>query len=275
MTKQQKVAITGGARGLGEGIAQALVARGHAVIIGDIDLASAQRTAARLGEACQATYLDVADEASLSGFIQDAAHRMGTLDVLVNNAGIICTGSVAALDDRALRRSVEVNMIGPINAVRAALPIMYRQRGGHVITVASATAMKPLAGLAVYSATKAGVVAFSEALRREVRSRNIQVSTVLPYLAATAAGSGLRPQRGFSAVTAEQAGTAVAALLSRPHFVRYVPRSLALLPWLALLPTGVRDFIDDRLHTDDIGQRPDTQLRRAYLEELHQQLKEP
>ena len=275
MKDQRKIAITGGARGLGAGIAHALVERGYTVIIGDIDLALAQRTAARLGDACQAAHVDVADQGSLSGFIQDAAQRMGALDVLVNNAGIICTGSATAMDDRALRRSVEVNMIGPINAVRAALPIMYRQGSGHVITVASATAVKPLAGLAVYSATKAGIVAFSEALRREVRDRNIQVSTVLPYLAATAAGCGLRTQLGFSAVTAEQVGIAVAGLLCSPRSTCYVPRRLALLPWVALLPTAVRDFIDDRLHTDDIGQRPDVLLRRDYLEELHQQLKEP
>jgi NADP-dependent 3-hydroxy acid dehydrogenase YdfG len=185
MKDQRKIVITGGARSLGAGIAHVLVERGHTVIIGDVNLASAQRTATRLGAACQAAHVDVADEGSLSGFIPDAAQRMGALDVLVNNAGIICTGSVTAMDDRALRRSVEVNMIGPINAVRAALPIMYQQGSGHVITVAGATAVKPLPAWPS-TVAKAGIVAFSEALRREVRDRNVQVSTGLSTLSADA-----------------------------------------------------------------------------------------
>jgi short-subunit dehydrogenase len=89
---------------------------------------------------------------------------------------------------------MDVNLIGPINATRAALPLMTAQGHGHLITVASATAVKPLAGMTAYSASKAGLLAFNEALRRELRHGPLHVSTILPYLADTDAGRGLRPQ---------------------------------------------------------------------------------
>ncbi|GAA2637044.1 SDR family NAD(P)-dependent oxidoreductase [Actinomadura fulvescens] len=277
-------AITGGARGLGRAIAQSFIARGHTVVIGDLDLAAAEETAGRLGRRCHAVPLDVTDPASTDAFLHAARAHMGDLDVLVNNAGILPTGRLT--DQRAdmLQRATAVNLTGPIYASRAVLPGLLQRGGGHLITVASATAVKPLAGLAAYSAAKAGLLAFNEALRRELRRHHrghptlggtVHVSTVLPYLCATRAGSGLRAQPGFSPVAPATVGNAVAALADRPRATLYLPRRLRLLPWLAHVPTTLRDLLDDWMRTDEITLNADLDQRAAYLDELHSHLPAP
>ncbi|MGO1974392.1 MAG: SDR family NAD(P)-dependent oxidoreductase [Propionibacteriaceae bacterium] len=131
----------------------------------------------------------------------------------------------------------------------------HRQRGGQ----------QPLAGLAVYSGTKAAVVGFSTALRRELRGTDVHVASVLPYLAVTALGAGIPAQRGFTVVTPEQVAEQVVRAIRRGTAVVYVPRGLG--PSIALLnalPLRVQDWVDDLIGTDRIGLGGDPATRAAY-----------
>ncbi len=241
--------VTGAARGIGRAVAAELLARGHRVVLTDVspDVAA---TAAALGPHAVGHRLDVTD----AGAVGDLVAGLGPIDVWVNNAGIMPTGAflaqAAAVDDRV----IDVDLRAVVHATRAVLPGMLARGSGSIVQVASATGVKAMAGLAVYSGAKAAVIGFTEGVRREIRGSGVHLAVVLPYLAATPMGAGIEPQRGFRPVTAEEVALAVVRAVERRRFEVYVPRSLG--PQARLfrnLPLGVRDLVDDALASDRIG----------------------
>ena len=260
--------VTGAARGIGERVAAELLARGYGVVLTDVsdDVAA---TAARLGPHALAHVLDVTDTAAVGALVADLEAAGRPPAVWVNNAGIMPTGAfldqAPATDDRVL----DVDLRAVVHATRAVLPGMLARGRGSIVQVASATGVKPMAGLAVYSGAKAAVIGFTEALRRELRGSGVHVGVVLPYLAATPMGAGITAQRGFRPVTAEQVAHAVVRAIERRRVETYVPASLG--PQARLfreLPLAVRDLLDDVLDSDRIGLGGDPARRRAYLAEV-------
>src|SRR5215210_3735383 len=148
------VAITGGARGLGLAMAEAISARGGRVAIGDLDADLAASEAARLPHDAVGLPLDVTDRESFARFLEDVEVRLGPLDVLVNNAGIMVVEPFLAEPDALTRRQFDINVHGVIIGMRIAVPRLLRRRSGHVVNVASAAGKVPVAGEAVYVATK-------------------------------------------------------------------------------------------------------------------------
>ncbi len=132
------------------------------------------------GGTAVAIAVDVADEASARAFVHGAHERLGGLDVLVNNAGVMLLGPVEGADTDDWRRMIEVNCLGLLYCTHAALGLMRDGGGGHVVNVSSVAGRIAAAGSAVYSLTKWGVNGFSEGLRQEVLHANIRVTLVEP-----------------------------------------------------------------------------------------------
>ena len=258
--------VTGAARGIGRTIAADLRARGYRVVIGDLDLAATEATARELGAGVSAIRLDVTDHELLVAAIAAVENDLGPIEVWVNNAGIMPTGRFAEQDVSLVNAVIDVDFRGVVDATGVVLPAMLARGRGHIVTIASATGVKPLAGLAVYSGSKAAVIAYSDALRRELRGSGVRVSVVLPNLVATAMGAGITPPAGFGAITPQSVSRATMRALDSARFALFVPGRLGpLLRAAKLLPTGVQDWLDDRLGTDRIGLGGEPAARAAYL----------
>jgi NAD(P)-dependent dehydrogenase (short-subunit alcohol dehydrogenase family) len=165
--------ITGCSSGFGRAIADAALADGHRVIATARDV----RSIADLESgACRALTLDVTDAASTRKVIAEA----GRFDVLVNNAGYALLGAVEECDDDQIRRNMETNFFGPLNVIRAALPMLRTQRSGHIINISAAAAISNYPGFGIYGGAKAALEFLSESLRLELAPLGIRVTLVEP-----------------------------------------------------------------------------------------------
>ena len=259
--------VTGGARGIGRAIAAELLARGLRVVVADLDGAVA--TAHELGPHAVGRRLDVTDSAAVEALVDGVERELGPLVVWVNNAGVMPTGAFLDEDPAVAELVIDVDYRAVVDATRIVLPRMVQRGRGVVVQVASATATKPMAGLAVYSGAKAAVHAFSEGLRRELRGTGVDVVVVLPYLAATALGAGIRSQRGFRAVTAEEVALETVRAIERGAPEVYVPRWLGpAARFFRELPLPVRNAVDDLIASDRIGLGGDPGMRADYLRQV-------
>ena len=180
--------VTGAASGIGFAVAKALLHAGAAVVLADRDektLASAvERLGAHAGRVHSAN-VDVTSQEQVQRLIQDAASRHGRLDYLFNNAGVGCTMPIGDATLEHWRRLIDVNLWGVIYGVHAAIPVMRRQGGGHVINTSSLAGLMPFPFQALYCATKYAVVGLSESLRFELADEGIHFSVVCPSDVAT------------------------------------------------------------------------------------------
>lgn len=179
----QVAVITGASSGIGEATALALSAAGATVALGARRADRIEDLANRVQEAggtAVAIEADVSDEAQAKGLVESAHERLGRVDVLVNNAGVMLLGPVEAADTDEWRRMVEVNLLGLLYCTHAALPLMREGGGGHIVNVSSVAGRNANAGAAVYNMTKFGVTAFSEALRQEALHCGIRVTCIEP-----------------------------------------------------------------------------------------------
>jgi NAD(P)-dependent dehydrogenase (short-subunit alcohol dehydrogenase family) len=177
------VLITGAARGIGEAVAREVAARGGQLALVGLEPERLQALSAELsidnGPQHFWAEADVTDQVALERAVAAAVEELHRIDVVVANAGIASTGTVATTPADALARTVEVNLIGVIRTVRATLPHVMAARG-HFLLVASAASFTVAPGLAAYSASKAGVESFGDALRLEVAHEDVTVGTAHP-----------------------------------------------------------------------------------------------
>jgi NADP-dependent 3-hydroxy acid dehydrogenase YdfG len=177
------VAITGASSGIGEATALTLAKAGASVALGARRKDRIDELAARIedeGGTAVALEVDVSDEAAARGFVEAAHERLGRLDTLVNNAGVMLLGPVEQADSEDWRTMVNVNLLGLMYCTHAALPIMLGQESGDIVNISSVAGRFARAGNAVYAATKFGVGAFSEGLRNEVTERGVRVTLIEP-----------------------------------------------------------------------------------------------
>jgi NADP-dependent 3-hydroxy acid dehydrogenase YdfG len=261
----QVVAITGGARGIGRATAAALINQGARVAIGDIDAALVERTAHELGAGTIGLPLDVTDRTSFDTFLKDVETRLGPLDVLINNAGIMPIGTFVEESDATATRMVDINLHGVIYGSKLALERFVSRRRGHLVQIASAAGKAGIPGGATYSATKHAVVGLSEAIRAEVRGTNIDVSVVMPVVVNTELGSGLPQTRTFKPVQPEDVADAIVEALQTGRFEVFVPKSIGgVVRVNALLPRRVVEAIGRLLKSDQVLARPDRIARAGY-----------
>jgi short-subunit dehydrogenase len=174
----RSVLITGAAGGLGGTIAADLSRRGARLLLVDIDAAALESVSGRLG--CPSLVADIADGADRHR-IADLTGRAGLEpDVLISNAGIEKASEYTDLDAAEIRHALEVNLLGAMLLVRDLLPGMRARGHGHVITVASMAAIKPVPFNAVYNTAKAGLVAFSTSLSKELAGTGVHATVICP-----------------------------------------------------------------------------------------------
>jgi len=171
--------ITGASRGLGALIAKAAIDDGNAVVATGRNAAA---IAERLGEspALLSVTLDVTDEAQARTAVQAAVEKFGRIDVLINNAGFGLLAAVEESSDADVRRIYETNVFGLLNVTRAVLPVMRKQRSGHVINTSSIVGYQAAAGVGVYSSTKFAVEGITEALHAELKPLGIHATMIEP-----------------------------------------------------------------------------------------------
>jgi len=169
--------VTGAGRGIGRATAEALAADGWGVVVAEIRPVLGRAVARALSaHGARFVQVDVGDARSVARM----ARRVGRVDCLVNNAGVLEAGPLARLSAAAVERMIAVNLAGPILVTRALLPGMLRRRAGIVVNVASLLGRVGMAGYATYCATKFGVIGFTEALADEMDADKLGVVAVCP-----------------------------------------------------------------------------------------------
>jgi NAD(P)-dependent dehydrogenase (short-subunit alcohol dehydrogenase family) len=182
--KPELVVVTGAGSGIGRATAIRFAKLGAHVVVSDIDLESAQATAAMIkGAGCRASasWLDVTDPDGWEAFARDVHAELGVPDVVVNNAGIVVGGPFLKLSAADWDKQLSVNLMGVVHGCRVfGAQMAERGKGGHIVNIASAAAFTPTPVMAPYSVSKAGVKMLSECLRLEFRPHGIGVSAICP-----------------------------------------------------------------------------------------------
>jgi len=192
------VLITGGTRGIGYAVAEALLKAGDKVAITGTTadgVVKAEHALSAVGGRIVGITCDVRDSASVQGAVETVIAKFGGLDVLVNSAGVGVGVPISEMPHDEWHRIIGTNLTGVFNCCKAAIPHLKTRGGGWIVNISSLASTNPFPGGAAYCASKAGLNAFSDALMQELRYDNIRVTTVLPGSVATGfsgreAGSG-------------------------------------------------------------------------------------
>jgi 3-oxoacyl-[acyl-carrier protein] reductase len=194
MSTTRTVVVTGGSRGLGAGIVQAYLDAGEQVAT----CARARTDRIEKWESDPATRdrflfreVDLADREQTSGFVADALAQFGSIEVLVNNAGIARDGILGLASDDDIDAVVDLNIKGTLHLTRLVSRRMLARERGHIVNISSIVGLSGYRGLAVYSATKAALDGMTRALSRELGSRGIVVNSVAPGYLRTEMSHGL------------------------------------------------------------------------------------
>ena len=169
--------VTGGASGIGRGIAEELIAAGATVVIADIEQAAVEATAAEIGAV--PIVADVSRLESVQALADAITERFGGIDIVVNNAGIGPSGLIADLTMDDWHWLIDVNLYGVIHGVNVFLPLLDARGGGHIVNTSSMAALTPFQTIGSYAVTKFGVAALTEVLQAELATANSPVKATL------------------------------------------------------------------------------------------------
>jgi len=251
--------ITGAASGIGRQLVTLLAQGGHRVLATDVDLERLTASAAEQnwpGESIFVFPHDVTSAPSWSAAIALALERFGTLDALINVAGVLRVERVEDLQPESVVLQLDVNTKGVIFGTQAAAKVMVGQRRGHIINIASMAALAPVPGISVYSASKFAVRGFSLAAAQELESRGVRVTVVCPDAVDTPMVDYQLDQAdaaltfsGSRVLSADEVARAVVGLLDgKPRFELVIPWSRGFLARIStLLPRWVHRRISARL----------------------------
>lgn len=172
--------ITGCSTGFGRYLAIEALEKGYKVVVTARNTNDVQDIVAPYPETAIVVKLDVTDTASIKCSVATAIEKFGQIDVLVNNAGIGYFGAIEESEEAEVRRMFEINVFGLAHMTQAVLPIMRKQRSGHILNIASIGGLRSFPGVGFYNATKYAVDGLSEALSKEVAPLGIKVTIVAP-----------------------------------------------------------------------------------------------
>ena len=184
---QNRVAVvTGGAQGIGRAVVERMLESGAQIAIWDRDMRQLEKTAKELGEGVFAVVADIADSASIRTASEQTLQRFGKIDILVNNAALV--GPNAALidyPDEVFESVVDIGLTGTFRVSKIVVPHMIESGYGRIVNVASVAGKEGNPNACAYSSTKAGVIALTKSLGKELASSNIAVNCVTPAVAKT------------------------------------------------------------------------------------------
>ena len=221
--KSRVAVITGGAQGIGYAVAERFIASGAKVVLWDIDDALLTKAKAALGASASTASVELTDAGAVAAATQTALSQHGRIDILVNNAGI--TGGNAPtweLEPAMWRRTIDVNLVAPYLCCHAIVPVMIKGGYGRIVNVASVAGKEGNPNASHYSASKAGLIALTKSLGKELATKNILVNAVAPAAAKTAIFEQMKPEF-------------IAYMLSKIPMGRFVePKEIAAaIAWLA------------------------------------------
>ncbi|WTP58465.1 SDR family oxidoreductase [Streptomyces phaeochromogenes] len=174
------ILVTGAGRGLGTDIAREALAAGHQVVATGRRPEEVEKTLGGPQDNLLVTKLDVTSPEDAEAAAQAAVDRFGRIDVLINNAGNFFAGYFEEITPDQMRRQIETNLFGPMNVTRAVLPVLRKQRAGHVITLSSSAGLIGQEFCVAYAASKFGVEGWMESLRYDVEPYGIRTTVVEP-----------------------------------------------------------------------------------------------
>ncbi len=219
--KDKVSVVTGGTRGIGLSIAEALLAEGAKVFLCGRDASTLKTALAGLarngGQPAGGMVADVRRHEDCRKLIQSAVERYGGLDILVNNAGIGIFKPVDQLSPEEWNATIETNLSGAFYCCREAIPFMRQRGGGYIFNISSLAGINPFAGGSAYNASKFGLNGFSEAMMQDVRYDGIRVSYIMPGSVATdfAGAPGSKARESWK-LTGEDIAKAVVDLYKFP-----------------------------------------------------------
>jgi len=190
----KNVLVTGSTRGIGRAIAETLAKAGARVAVVGRDLQKAQEAAAAIGNSSQGFACDVTDTAAVTKLVADVEAAFGSIDVLVNNAGITRDNLVMRLKDDDWDAVINANLRGAFAAIRAVSRGMMKRRSGRIINISSIIGIIGNKGQANYAASKAGLIALTKSVAKELGSRNILVNAVAPGFIETEMTAAMTPE---------------------------------------------------------------------------------
>ncbi|HZY58723.1 MAG TPA: SDR family oxidoreductase [Candidatus Binataceae bacterium] len=202
MSEQKVGIVTGAARpwGMGYQIAMGLARKGLDIAVIDVREDWGAQAVADLtretGRRAIFVKTDITRRADVAAMAERVAGELGRIDALVNNAGIVMNEMVEGMTDEGIDSQINVNLKGTALCCQAVIPYMRKAGGGRVVNIASGGAFEPLRKLAIYSATKAAVIAFSKVMAKEVARDNIVVTVVAPGIMHTNQGAETGPIEG-------------------------------------------------------------------------------
>lgn len=263
---RQVVVITGAARGIGAATARLLAARGARLAIADIDGNLATEVAESLGPECHGYRLDVSDRVAFNEFIDQVEEDLGPIDVMINNAGIaMAAPQVTQQETDVIERTIDVNLKGVIYGTLAAVGKMEPRGRGSVINVASLAGVLGVAGLAAYSASKFGVVGFTEAIRAEMGDSGITFSVVMPGPVETDMMVGTRSTPLVRLVKPELLAEAIVGAIETGKHRVAVPRSTgALVRLMSILSPRAAIRMNKLIGLDRVYTEIDEAARTEY-----------
>jgi len=212
--------VTGGNRGIGRGIVEALSREGATVALTARRPEAAEQAAREVGGEALGFACDVRSHEAVERLFAQLDRRAGGLDILVNNAGVGLFAPVADLSPEDWRTVIETNLNGAFYCCRAAIPRMRQRGGGYIFNISSLAGKNPFAGGAAYNASKFGLNGFSEALMMDVRYDGIRVSYLMPGSVATDFGRGSMRKEGW-ALKPDDVAAVVLDLLRSPARALY------------------------------------------------------
>lgn len=176
-----KVAIvTGASRGQGEATARLFAAEGAKVLVCDVDDVEGQAVATSIGDSALFVHLDIRDEAQWQAAVATAKERFGSVDVLINNAGINMPASVADMDKADFMKVLEINLVGPWLGMKSVAPVMFAQGKGAIVNIVSSSGLWAMNGLSAYGSSKWGLRGLSRNAALEYGPHGVRVNAVFP-----------------------------------------------------------------------------------------------
>jgi 3-oxoacyl-[acyl-carrier protein] reductase len=233
MTTGPKVAlVTGGSRGIGRAIVEALLRRGLTVWFCGRDEAGLRAAEAELGRTyptpARGRVCDVRDFEAVTKLVAEIVDTDGRLDVLVNNAGLGYFAPVDEMDPEQFREVLEVNLFGAFHGIRAAGPVMREQGSGWIFNIASLAAKNAFAGGAAYNASKFGLIGLSEAAMLDLRHGGVRMAAICPGSVATEMRTTMRAEPQDWMLQTEDVAKVVTDLLDFPD--RALPSLIEIRP---------------------------------------------